>query len=381
MTAGRAPWLLVAGDFSPFGGMDAANRALARHLAGLNGAEVHLVAHHVAEDLAQAPAVRTHLVPRPLGSHLLGAPLLARAGRAWAARLGRAGARVLVNGGNCSVGDVNWVHYVHAAYDGEDRGWGPRSLARRAYDLKAARDERAAIPRARLVVCNSRRTARDVVERLGVGAARVRVVYYGVDPARFAPVDEARRREARRRLGRPADRPLAIFVGALGDRRKGFDLVLAAWRALAADPAWDCDLVVAGEGADRWRREVTALGLDRRVALLGFRRDVADVLAACDVMVHPARYEAYGLGVHEALCLGLPAIVTAEAGVAERYSPGLRALLLDAPPSAGALVERLRAWRAADAAFAREARALSADLRRQTWDDMARAIVGAEEAS
>ena len=36
-------------------------------------------------------------------------------------------------------------------------------------------------------------------------------------------------------------------------------------------------------------------------------------------MVHPARYEAYGLGVHEAICRGLPAIVSAGAGIAELY--------------------------------------------------------------
>ena len=56
-----------------------------------------------------------HRVPRPFGRHLLGAPLLARAGRRVARRFAPAGYRVLVNGGNCRWPDANWVHYVHAA--------------------------------------------------------------------------------------------------------------------------------------------------------------------------------------------------------------------------------------------------------------------------
>jgi hypothetical protein len=42
------PWLVVAGDFTPLGGMDVANLALARHLAR-RGDEVHVVAHQPAQ--------------------------------------------------------------------------------------------------------------------------------------------------------------------------------------------------------------------------------------------------------------------------------------------------------------------------------------------
>ena len=77
------PWLLVTGDFVQTGGMDIANYMLARHLA-LSGHEVHLVAHRIADDLAALPGVHVHPVPKPLKSHLLGAPLLAWHGQHWA---------------------------------------------------------------------------------------------------------------------------------------------------------------------------------------------------------------------------------------------------------------------------------------------------------
>jgi hypothetical protein len=87
---------------------------LAQHLAGA-GREVHLVAHRVWPSLAEAQGVVVHEVPRPLGSHLLGAPLLSRAASRVAERLGR-GTRLLSNGGNTRWESATWIHYLHATY-------------------------------------------------------------------------------------------------------------------------------------------------------------------------------------------------------------------------------------------------------------------------
>ena len=288
------------------------NYALACYLAG-RGVQVHLVTHRAWADLAARPNVHVHRVARPGGSHLLGMPLLARAGRRWARRLAPGGARVVVNGGNCAGGDVNWVHYVHAA-------WAPLADGGPARRLKAAaahryflRTEGARVRRARRVVANSEGTRVALIERLGLPPERVRVVYYGSDPGRFRPPTAAERAGARGRLGWAEDgRPAVAFVGALGDRRKGFDTLFAAWRTLAGRPSWDARLVVVGAGAAlaAWRARAAAAGLGRSVQFLGFRGDVPAVLAACDLLVSPARYEPYGLNVHEALCCGLPALVS-----------------------------------------------------------------------
>ena len=72
--------------------------------------------------------------------------------------------------------------------------------------------------------------------------------------------------------------------------------------------------VGAGATIDAWKARAESEGLAQSIEFLGFRRDVQKVLGACDILVSPARYEAYGLNVHEALCLGLPALVTRDAG-------------------------------------------------------------------
>src|SRR5271157_2748109 len=176
-------WLLVTGDFTPLGGMDRANLALARYLA--DRGPVHLVTHRAWDDLAAHANVVVHLVPRPFGRHMLGEPLLGWGGQRWARRLAQLGFRVVVNGGNCQWPDVNWVHCVHDAYPSPATGGLARRAKTRALHVLNRRDERSAIQAARVVVCNSRRTAADVVNRLGVEPDRVRVVYLGVDSDRF----------------------------------------------------------------------------------------------------------------------------------------------------------------------------------------------------
>src|SRR5262249_22520728 len=120
---------------------------------------------------------------------------------------------------------------------------------------------------------------------------------------------------------------------------------------------------------------VEAAGLKMRIRMMGFSKDVSNFLRAADSLVHPARYEAYGLSVHEALCCGLPALVTKNAGVAERYPPDLADLLLDDPPTVEDVIQRLRRWRANMEGQRARVAAFAAKLRQRTWSDMSREFV------
>ncbi len=374
-------WLLVTGDFSPLGGMDRANLALAQFLAGRG--PVHLVTHRAWDDLAAHPNVVVHRVPRPFGRHMLGEPLLGWAGRRWARRLARDGFRVVVNGGNCQWPDVNWVHCVHDAYPSPATGGLAHRAKTRVHHALSLRSERLALACARVVVCNSRRTASDVVHRLVVEPDRVRVVYLGVDAGRFYSVTQAERGAARLQLGWE-DRPWVGFVGQLGNRIKGFDTLYAAWRGLCHDPRWDANLAVVGGGADLpgWAAQAATHGLAGRIRFLGYRTDVPDILAACDALAHPARYDAYGMAVHEAICRGLPVVVSSAAGVSERYPSELADLVVPDPDDPGGLADRLRAWRRDMEGWPGRVAGLATTLRAYTWDDMAadfvRAVTGAE---
>jgi glycosyltransferase involved in cell wall biosynthesis len=365
------PWLIVSGDFTRDGGMDVANYSLVRSLSADPTAEIHVVAHRVSPELDRVRNVHVHRAVRPFGAHRFGEPILRIAAERWARALQPRGVRAIANGGNADMGDVSWVHYVHAAFE-------PRYLRARIWPghPRYVRDERAALHRARLVICNSRRTADDVVERVGVARERTRVVYYGIDGARYRPLGDSQRRRARATLGLPSTKPVALFVGGLGDARKGFDTLFEAWRRLCGSTAWDADLLVAGSGAELalWQARAGELP-PGRVRFLGFRRDIPLLMTAADLLVHPARYEPYGLSVHEALCAGLPAIVAGRAGVAERYPSELRSLLLQDPESVDELIFRLEMW-SQDPSVRERVLRFAPQLRSRTWGHMGADIAG-----
>ena len=363
----------MAGGFHARGGMDKANAALASYLLE-RGHDVHLVAHDVDEGLARHPRAHAHVVARPWGSVLLGEQRLSRVARRVARELCERNphARVVANGGNFVSTDINWVHAVHAAWPTADAGapvW--FRVKNRLWHALACRRERRAVRRARLVVANSERTRRDLIARVGVEPERIRTVYLGGD---LRPASTREREEARRLLGVERDRPVVIFAGALGhDNNKGFDTLWRAWRELSSDTEWDALLLVAGggRGLAAWRARVEGAGLSDAVRFLDFTERLAEVLAACDLLVSPVRYEAYGLNVHEAVCRGVPALVSRPAGVAERYPAALSEMLLPDPEDAADLAARLRRWRGSIDVWKESFAPFADELGRRGWSDVA----------
>lgn len=379
-TTAARPWLLVSGDFVRTGGQDRSNHAVALYLAN-RGDEVHLVAHRASADLTDRPNVVLHRAAKPLNSYFLSGPLLDRLGRKTARSLASRNVRVLVNGGNCDWPDVNWVHYVHAAWKPTPSGNMARRIKAVMAHHHAMHQERSRIGRARLVIANSERTKRDLIEHVNIDPEKIRTIYLGADVERFHPVDEAERAEARKALGWRDDRQAVVFVGAMGDRRKGFDTLYEAWRILASESSWDARLVVVGAGAslEAWKSRALDEGFSNSIEFLGFRSDMPQILAACDVLVSPVRYEAYGLNVHEALCCGLPALASAASGVAEQFPPSLADLLLPDPEDSVDLANRLREWRSRPGTFRVAVIPVSERLRARSWETVAGELVEAIE--
>jgi glycosyltransferase involved in cell wall biosynthesis len=358
---------------------------LADHLLA-TGRPVQLVAHEVDGRFRDRSGVTFHHVPRPAESDFLGSMMLHRRGRAVAEQVlsKHPLVRVVSNGGCCDWPDINWVHYVHAAWHPAGRGaplWfqGKAAIAGRS----AGRMELQALRAARLVICNSFKTRDELINRLGISPERIETVYYGCDPV-WKPPSARERAAARHWLGQPEHRPLAVFVGGFGfDQRKGFDTLWTAWKLLCNSSDWDVDLVAAGGGNSlrNWQARTAAAGLQERLRFLGFTDRVFDVLAAADLFVSPVRYEAYGLNVQEAICRGVPAVVSAVAGVAERYTPDVSAMVLPDPDDAHALAQLLLRWRKHLGIWRSRFRLLSESLRKHSWQDMAGQLLALAECS
>jgi len=108
----------------------------------------------------------------------------------------------------------------------------------------------------------------------------------------------------------PGPAPLGVFVGKLENGQGLFDL-LHAWATVVRHfPA--AQLWLAGEGKQRPELEavVEALGLAGKVFLPGVFDDATDLIAAADVVVHPAHHEGGSLALLEALAGGAACVAT-----------------------------------------------------------------------
>ena len=128
----------------------------------------------------------------------------------------------------------------------------------------------------------------------------------GVDTARFHGGVSGK--SVREEFGL-ADVPV---VGLVANVRgsKGHAVFLEATREMLARRPHARFLIVGdGVGFDDVRRRVREMGLEARVIMTGFRRDIPEVMAALDVLVLPSiRSEATSQVVPQALAVGTPVV-------------------------------------------------------------------------
>jgi len=163
--------------------------------------------------------------------------------------------------------------------------------------------------RLQAVIVNSEMVADDIVRHFGFPRARIHLVPNGIDLARFRPeVRNEHRAAVRSRLGVPAARPVALFVGS-GFERKG---LRPAIHAAAA-----CDAELWAIGHDRrpasFVAEAERAGLGKRFRLIG-AADPLPYYAAADALILPSFYDPFPSTVIEALACGLPVVTTTGCG-------------------------------------------------------------------
>jgi glycosyltransferase involved in cell wall biosynthesis len=171
-----------------------------------------------------------------------------------------------------------------------------------------------------------------------VDLAKVVTVPNGV-PAPPA-VPEARRTALRAEFGVPEGHLLAATV-ALFRVGKGHDDLLDAV-ALLNGAGVHFLLVGSGPEEARLRERVRSEGLTDEVVFAGFRDDVAEVLAACDLVVHPSRADALPTALIHSLAAGVPAVATSVGGIPEIVGEAAGRLVPPGEPKAlAAAIEEL----------------------------------------
>jgi glycosyltransferase involved in cell wall biosynthesis len=231
--------------------------------------------------------------------------------------------------------DLVHTHLVHADVYG---AFGARRLVSTKHNDDPFRAgafrfaERLLARRAARIIAITESLARFQVERVGLPAAKVEVIHYGLDDLPQAwgenPPDPV-----------SPDAHVLLCVCRL-EPQKGVDVAIRALREIPG-----AQLVVLGEGPQRGELEQLARELDVQVYLPGRVPDVAAWLRRADLLVHPVRWEGFGLALLEAMLASLPVVATKVSSIPEIVVDGETGLLVppDDPGALAAAVNRVLA--------------------------------------
>ena len=128
------------------------------------------------------------------------------------------------------------------------------------------------------------------------------------------PATVRKRKRAELGIG---DGETVLLLAGSGFRTKGVDRAIAALASQPQETLSCLRLLIAGRG-NRKRAEKLArrLGIVGNVDVLGPRDDIRDLMVSADLLIHPARNEAAGNVLIEALATGLPVLVSGNCGFA-----------------------------------------------------------------
>ena len=165
----------------------------------------------------------------------------------------------------------------------------------------------------------------------GLWARRTHMIYNGVDLTHFDATRYVDRiAPTRRSLGfRIEDRVVGICA-ALRPEKAHADLVSALAKLHKEGHPWR--LLIIGDGPTRGaiEEQVAHLGLTESVRITGFRSDVRDLLAACDVVALVSTSETFSIAALEAMAMSKAMIMSDVGGAREQVTHGVDGLLFAA---------------------------------------------------
>jgi glycosyltransferase involved in cell wall biosynthesis len=166
-----------------------------------------------------------------------------------------------------------------------------------------------------------------VVDRVGVRAKRIGVIYNGIEVTEVLPIEAQR---CRRELGLQEDEAIVGLVGSLYPVKGHTYLLHAIPEILKACPRTKFLIVGRGDLDVALKDEVSRLGLEENVHFLGLRNDVRSLLEIMDVFVLPSLSEGLSIALLEAMAAGKPVVASAVGGNPELVLEGETGFLV--PP-------------------------------------------------
>ena len=178
------------------------------------------------------------------------------------------------------------------------------------------------------IVANSEATKQTMLKNAPwLNADRIKVIYNGIYSEAY---NKNKTKDLRKDIGLNENDFLIGFVGRLSVQ-KGIHYALEAFK-IVSEKFNNVHLLICGEGELKNDVEKFILKnkLQNKVHLLGFRKDIPDIMRTIDVLLTPSLWEGFGIVLIEAMASGKPCVATKTSSIPEIVADGESGFLV--PP-------------------------------------------------
>ena len=168
-------------------------------------------------------------------------------------------------------------------------------------------------------VANSDLVKKELYKYYKVPESRIKVIENGIDTRSFHPASPSKKEASKKQLALNPKFPVVLFVGSGFERKGAFEIV----EAIKLLPKFQAIIV----GQDKKIDQLRVLAHGHNILVTGPQDNIQKYLDAADIFCLPSLYDSFPNAALEALCCGLPIVLTKDVGLAPHIVKNLAGVI------------------------------------------------------
>lgn len=183
------------------------------------------------------------------------------------------------------------------------------------------------------IVAPSEAVRQSIIEKEGISGEKIEVLHNIIVDSEFTLTIDTKTKRAE--LGIEQDDIVIGCVANLSEHKGQKYLVEAVPQIIRSFPNIKCLLIGDGPLRSELEDNIKRMGLESKIILTGFRRDIPELLSIMDLYVQPSLREAFAVSMMEAMFMGKPVVASRVGGTPEMVRDGETGILIPARDSRG----------------------------------------------
>jgi glycosyltransferase involved in cell wall biosynthesis len=210
-------------------------------------------------------------------------------------------------------------------------------------------------------VANSDLVKKELSEYYKVSESRIRLIENGIDIKSFHPTSASEKKASKKKLALDSTLPVVLFVGSGFERKGAFELV----EAIKLLPKFQAIIV----GQDKKIQQIKNLARGQKILIAGPQDNIQQYLDASDIFCLPSLYDSLPNAALEALCCGLPIVLTKDVGLAPHIKKNLAGVICkkDKHSIADALIKAWQKRRLLSKNALKASKAFDIQIKNKEW--------------